>query len=273
MRLINGDTIEEMKKLPDNAVDMVLCDLPYGTTPLSWDKVIPADILWLQYNRVVKPNGAIVLFGSQPFTSMLVASNYRHFKHEIIWEKQRASNFMQVKSAPLKYHENILVFGTNNSGLKTFNPQKYPVIELDEIMAYDKRQMQDFLVNKRYDQFGKVDRRKTINDGGMSTNFTSGSQYRSRNKDTGFRNPKSVVKFNKPLNSNVHPTQKPVPLLEYLIKSYSNENDVVLDNTMGSGSTGVACVNTNRDFIGIELDEKYFRIAENRINQAVHDFQ
>mgnify|MGYP004708375951 CR=1 FL=1 len=271
MQLINGETIKEMSQLPDNSIDMILCDLPYGTTPLKWDKLVPADAMWSQYNRIIKPNGAIVLFGSQPFTSMLVASNYRHFKHEIIWEKQRASNFMQVKTAPLKYHENILVFGTGKSGLKTFNPQKYPVIEIDEIMNYDKKQMTDFLVNKKYDQFGKVDHRKTIKDGGNSTEFASGGQYRSRNKDTGFRNPKSIVKFNKPLNNNVHPTQKPVPLLEYLIKTYSNECDVILDNTMGSGSTGVACINTNRDFIGIELDEKYFKIAEKRINEQLEN--
>jgi len=265
MKLINGDTIQEMAKLPDHSIDMVLCDLPYGTTPLQWDKVIPSKQLWEQYKRLVKPNGAIVLFGSQPFTSMLISSNITNFKHEIIWEKQRASNFMQVHVAPLKYHENIIVFGQSKNKLDTYNPQKYPVIELNEIMEYSKSEMNDFMVNKHYDQFGKIDRRKTIKDGGMSTEFASGGKYRSRNKDTGLRYPKSVIKFNKNLNHNVHPTQKPVPLLEYLIKTYSNESETVLDNTMGSGSTGVACVNTNRDFIGIELDENYFNIAKSRI--------
>jgi len=268
MKLINGDTIEEMSKLPDQSIDMVLCDLPYGTTPLQWDKVIPSEKLWEQYTRLVKPDGAIVLFGSQPFTSMLISSNVTKFKHEIIWEKQRASNFMQVHVAPLKYHENIIVFGQSKSKLVTYNPQRYSVIELSEIMQYSKQEMNDFMVNKKYDQFGKIDRRKTIKDGGVSTEFASGGRYRSRNKDSGLRYPKSVIKFNKNLNSNVHPTQKPVALLEYLIKTYSNENETILDNTMGSGSTGVAAINTNREFIGIELDKNYFEIAKNRINEA-----
>lgn len=267
INLQKGDCLELMEKIPDKSVDMILCDLPYGTTNLKWDKEIPLSKLWCDYNRIVKSGGAIVLFGSQPFTSKLICSNIHNFKHEIIWEKQRASNFMQAKIAPLKIHENILVFSSNKNKLKSFNPQKYEVIELNDIMKYDKKAMRDFLVNKKYDYFGKVDRRNTIKNN-FSTVFASGGNYRVRNKDTGFRNPKSIVKFNKSLNHNVHPTQKPVSLLEYLIRTYSNECELILDNTMGSGSTGVACVNTNRNFIGMELDDEYFKIAQKRIREA-----
>lgn len=269
IKLLHGDCIKLMQDMKDNSVDTVIVDPPYGTTPLKWDNILPFNEMWEQYHRVVKPNGAIVMFSSQPFTSMLVSQNVSEFKHEIIWEKQRASNFMQVKYAPLKYHENIEVFGNGDGKLTTFNPQKYKVIELNDIMDYNKKQMKDFMENRHYDQFGKVDHRKTIKDGGYSTEFAAGGRYRARNKDTGFRNPRSVVKFNKQINGNVHPTQKPVDLLEYLIKTYTNENDLVLDNCMGSGSTGVACQNLKRNFIGMELDDNYFKISEKRLMKGV----
>lgn len=260
-----GDCLELMKKIPDKSIDMILCDLPYGTTACKWDIIIPFDKLWQQYERIIKDHGAIVLFGSQPFTSELIHSNIENFKYEWIWEKQKASNFMGAKYAPLKYHENICVFSYGNH---IYNPQKYRVLELEEIMTYDKKQMKHMLETRDYDRFAKIDRRKTTNNPISNKEHLGNFITRIRNKDDGTRYPKSVIKINKSINGNVHPTQKPVALLEYLIKTYTNENDVVLDNCMGSGSTGVACMNTNRKFIGFELDEGYYDIAKKRIEEV-----
>lgn len=260
--LKQGDCLELMKSIPDKSIDMILCDLPYGMTSCKWDSVIPFDLLWEQYERIIKDNRAIVLFGSQPFTSELIHSNIRNFKYEWIWEKQKASNFMSAKNQPLKYHENICVF---SYGKHIYNPQKYKVLELDEIMTYSKKQMKYMLETRDYDRFGKIDKRKTVLNPKTNKDHLGNSIIRTRNADDGTRFPKSVIKINKSINKNVHPTQKPVALLEYLIKTYTNENEVVLDNCMGSGSTGIACLNTNRKFIGFELDEKYFEIAKNRI--------
>lgn len=263
--LIHGDCLVEMQRILDKSVDMVLCDLPYGTTACSWDVVIPFDKLWEQYRRIVKDNGAIVLFGSQPFTSLLVASNIANFKHEWIWEKQKAGNFMGAKNAPLKYHENIVVFGYGNI---QYHPQKYDVLTIDEIMSMDKKRLVHLFDTRGYDRYAKIDHRHTINNNATNKEYIGTTIQRVRNEDDGTRFPKSVIKINKSINGNVHPTQKPVALLEYLIKTYSNEGNTILDNTMGSGSTMVACVNTKRNGIGIELDDNYFKIAQNRVKQA-----
>lgn len=231
MKLINGDTIEEMSKLEDKSIDMILADLPYGTTRNKWDSIIPLDKLWEQYNRIIKDNGAIVLFGQQPFTSLLVASNLKMYRYDWVWEKSKATGHLNSKKMPLKSFETISIF---YKALPKYNPQ------------------------------GLLRIKPTIRKG-----RNNGSNYGVSDKDSvrNFKNyPKDVLRFSSP-SKHHHPTEKPVELIEYLIKTYSNENDIVLDNTMGSGSTGVACVNTNRDFIGIELDKNYFNIAESRIGK------
>lgn len=233
--LKQGDCLEIMKAIPNKSIDMVLCDLPYGTTTCSWDKVIPFEPLWEEYNRIIKDNGAIILFGSEPFSSKLRLSNLKMYRYDLVWEKTIASNFILCHKQPLKKHENILVFYKKQP---TYNPQ------MEEGKPYqDKRNNGKRNLNVGLDKNLK---RVEIN-------------------NTGFRYPSSIQKFSNGNNKNLHQTQKPIALCEYLIKTYTNENDVVLDNCMGSGSTGVACVNTNRNFIGIELDEQYFNIAKRRI--------
>jgi len=237
-----GDCLELMKDVPDKSVDMILCDLPYGTTACKWDTIIPFNKLWGQYIRIIKEDGAIVLTASQPFTSALVMSNPKMFRHEWIWEKQKASNFVSMKYSPAKYHENILIFSIAKV---KFNPQKWKVPE------------------------EMIDKRKTRNSHYVKKESHVGNLIRTRYIDDGTRYPKSVIFIKKQTNGNLHPTQKPVALMEYLIKTYTKKGDLILDNTMGSGTTGVACINTNRKFIGIELDEKYFNIAKDRINKAL----
>lgn len=228
-----------MKKIPDGSIDLVLTDPPYGTTACKWDTVIPFEPMWEQLKRVTKKNGAIVLFGSQPFTSALVMSNPKMFKYEIIWEKEKPTNFLLVKKQIAKQHENILVFYSNQP---TYNPQMY----------------------KCEDKY--LDKRKTYNNSEQKQDSIIGKTTLQckRRKEDGLRYPKSVYKVSRERNS-LHPTQKPVALMEYLIKTYTNEGDTVLDFTMGSGTTGVACKNLNRNFIGIELDKEYFEIAKKRI--------
>lgn len=236
MNLILGDCLEKMKDIPDGSVDMVLTDPPYGTTKCKWDTVIPFEPMWKELNRVTKKNGATVLFGIQPFTSALVMSNPKMFKYEWIWEKSHPTGFGSVKYNPLKYHENLLVFGR---GTTTYNPQKW--------------------IGSPNHSMGK------IVEGGQ---IKSDSYIRIKavqSQQSNEKYPKSVQKFSNPRYKNMHPTQKPVALLEYLIKTYTNEGETVLDFTTGSGSTGVACQNTGRNFIGIEKDENYFEIAKNRI--------
>ena len=244
IKLILGDCLVKMKDIPDKSIDMILCDLPYGTTACKWDTIIPFEPLWEQYKRIIKDNGAIVLTASQPFTTKLINSNIELFKYEWIWEKSRTVGFLNAKNAPLKKHENVLVFSKGktancNKNNMIYNPQG--LIEINKVNKSVK-QSDDTVVGNRP----------------------------SRNKDyiakyTGY--PTSIIKFNNE-NKQIHPTQKPVKLFEYLIKTYTNEDEIVLDNCMGSGSTGVACVNTNRKFIGIELDKNYFQIAIKRINEA-----
>ena len=265
INLYKGDCLEVMDKLIEQGikVDAIITDPPYGTTACKWDSIIPFDAMWERLNKLIKPNGAIVLFGSEPFSSLLRVSNLKNYKYDWIWEKQKASNFMGVKYSPLKYHEIISVFSNNKH---YYYPQKYKVLELEEILTYDKKTLKSMLETKDYDRFGYVDKRKTVNNPTTNKEHIGNNITRVRNADDGFRNPKSILKINKDINSNVHPTQKPVALMEYLIKTYTNENELVLDFTFGSCSTGVACVNTNRKFIGIELDDNYFEIAEKRIN-------
>ena len=239
-----GDCLEVMKTISDSSVDMILCDLPYGTTACKWDTIIPFEPLWKEYKRIIKDNGAIVLTASQPFTSVLVTSALEIFKHEWIWEKQKASNFMSFKYSPAKYHENIVVFC---KGTPKYNPIMWQISE--ELR----------------------DKRKTINNPITNKECHMGNVIRFRKADDGSRYPKSILKIDKSINKNIHPTQKPVALFEYLIKTYTNEGDLVLDNCAGSGTTGVACKNLNRNCILIEKDEEYFKIAERRINNTTEN--
>lgn len=231
-----GDCLDLMPQIADNSVDMILCDLPYGTTACKWDVIIPFDKLWEQYKRICKPNTAIVLFGKQPFTSHLILSNQDWFRYEMIWEKTRAGNSMQLGKQPAAIHENILVFYDKTP---VFNDQR-------------------FKVDEKY-----IDKRKSIRDSYYKSEHYSGVM--KRKADDGWRHSQSVLPFNSVWHKDMHPCEKPVELLQYLIRTYTNENDVVLDNTMGSGSTIIAAIRENRQYIGIEKDEKYFDIANKRI--------
>ena len=234
IELYNGDCLELMKSIQDKSVDMILCDLPYGTTACKWDTVIPFEPLWEQYNRIIKDNGAIVLFGSEPFSSALRMSNIKNFKYDWIWDKvNRYTGYGSCKYAPLKRYEIVSVFYKSKP---TYNPQ--------------------MMQGKPY--------KKT---GDYSSKIYGTDKVKKHGKNNGERYPFNILQYkgDDKKNGFLHPTQKPIALLEYLIKTYTNEGDVVLDNCMGSGSTGVACVNTNRDFIGIELDKDYFNIAKQRI--------
>ena len=239
--LLQGDCLELMKKIEDGSVDLILCDPPYGTTNTKgWDKVIDAQKMWEQYNRIIKPNGNIVLFGSQPFTSLMITSNLEMFRYEWIWDKTKGSNFLNANCQPLKSHENIMVFSKlptspNKKGNAVYNPQKTGA---DEYISQRGTPSEIF-------NGGEVKRVATVLKG---------------------RHPKTIITYKK--DGKLHPTQKPVALLEYLVKTYTNEGATVMDNCMGSGSTGVACINTGRKFIGIELDEQHFDIAKKRIYEA-----
>ena len=235
INLMQGDCLERMKEIPNGSVDMVLTDPPYGTTQCKWDSIIPLDPMWEQLKRVIKPNGAIVMTASQPFTTILIASNIKKFKYCLVWKKSRSTGFLQAKFMPMKSHEDIVVFV--GSGKPTYNPQK-------------------------------TSGHKPTNSAkgcGHSPTFGASKERDYSGGDT-TRNPKSIISFKS--ERGLHPTQKPVALMEYLVKTYTNEGETVLDFAMGSGSTGVACKNLNRDFIGIELDESYFSIAKERIGNA-----
>ena len=272
-KIYQGDCLEVMDKLIEQEVlvDAIICDPPYGTTACKWDSVIPFDEMWLRLNKLIKSNGAIVLFGSEPFSSALRMSNIKNYKYDWIWEKQKAANFMGAKYSPLKYHEIVSVFSNNKH---EYYPQKYKVLELEEILTYNKKTLKNMFETKDYDRFGVVDKRKTVNDCIDPKDCHYGTMKKIiRNADDGYRNPKSVLKINKDINSNVHPTQKPVALIEYLVKTYTNEGELVLDFTIGSGTTAVACINTNRNFIGIEKDEGYYKIATDRINKRIQELK
>lgn len=237
---MQGDCLEKMKNISDGTIDMVLADPPYGTTACKWDSIIPLEPMWEQLKRVIKPNGVIVMTASQPFTSVLVMSNVDDFRHEWQWIKNRGSNFANTVREPMKEHESVLVF---SKGKWTYN-----------------KQMQERTG-------GGADRAKYgVAFRTQSENYQK-FEGREHQKLSKLRVPSSWQKFN--CEVGLHPTQKPVALMEYLVKTYTNEGEVVLDFTMGSGTTGVACVNLNRNFVGIELDEEYFKISERRINEEM----
>lgn len=237
--LFCGDCLSIMPTIPDKSIDMILCDLPYGKTKNKWDSIIDLSKLWAQYNRIIKTNGIIILFGQDKFSAKLMLSNEKMHRYNIVWEKTSPTGFLNAKKMPLRSHEDILIFYKN---LPIYNPQKTTGHVRKVSSAIHKRN------SIKTDNYGNH---------GL-TGYDSTERY-----------PRSVVKFKTDKQKEaLHPTQKPVKLMEYLIRTYSNEGHLVLDNTMGSGTTGVACVNTNRNFIGIEMDEKYFSIAERRINDA-----
>lgn len=237
--LLHGDCLELMKTLPDKSVDLILCDLPYGTTSCKWDSIIPLDSLWEKYNRIGKENAVFVFTASQPFTSLLVMSNIKNYKYSWVWQKDGGSNFATVKYMPMKEHEDICVFYRTKP---TYNPQK-----------------QERVGSRK----GKIT--KTIDSG--RTDSVYGTQVGGKVLIVPeLRCPSSVQRFSR--ERGLHPTQKPVALMEYIIRTYTNEGDTVLDNCMGSGTTGVAAKRLNRNFIGIELDQKYFDIAKQRIEEA-----
>ena len=230
--LYNGDCLEIMDKLIEDGikVDAIITDTPYGTTACKWDTVIPFDEMWLRLNKLIKPNGAIVLFGSEPFSSLLRVSNLKNFKYTLIWDKTKSGNFALAKKQPMKSHENIDIFYLKQP---TYNPQM-------EVRGNIRKKGG----GKASDNFGII------------PTISFNNEYY----------PKSIMTYSTgSRKEHFHPTQKPVALMEYLIKTYTNENETVLDFTMGSGTTGVACKNLNRNFIGIELDKKYFEIAKERI--------
>jgi site-specific DNA-methyltransferase (adenine-specific) len=242
--LMQGDCLERMKEIPDGSVDMILTDPPYGTTACKWDSIIPLEPMWEQLKRIIKPNGAIVITASQPFTSVLINSNIKQFKYSWVWEKSKASNFLQAGYMPLKSHEDIVVFC--EKGKPTYNPQ--------------------MVDGKPYSGEKRAGKKGSNSD---VVNNVPNPQKRKGSSD-GRRKPRTVQYFKtaESEGKTSHPTQKPVALMEYLIKTYTNENETVLDFTMGSGTTGCAAKKLNRDFIGIELDEAYFNIAKERIENT-----
>ena len=251
-KLYNRDCLDVMEDINSKSIDMILCDLPYGITSCKWDIVIPFDKLWAQYERIIKDNGAIVLFGDEPFTSLLITSNIKKFRNKLTWNKEIPTGFLNAKKMPLKVTEDICIFYKK---LPTYNPQM--IKRTKEEIKIAKRK-----ANKTYK--GRKDTYQNTPYRELKPNINPNCEEKY---------PTNLIKFNrrgKECNTlnRCHPTQKPVDLLEYLIKTYTNEGEVVLDNCMGSGSTGVACVNTNRNFIGIEINEGYFNTAKIRIEEA-----
>lgn len=236
--IYNEDCLEGMKRIPDKSVDMILCDLPYGTTACKWDTIITFEQLWEQYERVIKDNGAIVLTASQPFTSALIMSNPKKFKYCWTWDKVTAKGHLVAKIRPMQQTEDIVVFG---KGKITYYP----------IMVPREKERKD--VDTEYSR----------------TEIMGGETTREQKKITRtHKYPKTILRFsNASQKGKIHPTQKPVALFEYLIKTYTNEGETVLDNCMGSGTTAIACLNTNRNYIGFELDETYFNLANERIDK------
>ena len=245
-KLFNGDCLEVMKGIEDKSIDAIITDPPYGTTACKWDSVIDFDLMWEQLNRVIKPNGAIVLFGSEPFSSALRMSNIKNYKYDWKWNKNKKTGFANAKKQPMRCVEDVLVFYKK---LPVYNPQG--LIRIDKTVKNGKSVGGNTL---------RADIKESANKGSLRT---QGKEYKQE-----FTNYPNQVLSVKSATKTVHPTQKPVALMEYLIKTYTKENETVLDFTMGSGSTGVACYNTNRNFIGIEQDENYFNIAQNRIEET-----
>ncbi len=240
-RLLHGDCLERMKDIENGSIDMILCDPPYGTTACKWDSIIPLEPMWEQLNRIIKPNGAIVLFGSEPFSSALRMSNIKNYKYDWIWDKVSATNFVHAKNKPMKQHEIISIFSLGVTIHKGQSKIR---------MIYNPQGLKE--INKT--------RKRTVN---SDVSFSKRPSHKESFVSTHTNYPKTILSYKR--DKGLHPTQKPVALMEYLIKTYTNEGETVLDFTMGSGTTGVACKNTNRNFIGIEKDENYFEIAKKRI--------
>ena len=319
--LYKGDCLEVMKNIEDKSIDLILCDLPYGTTACEWDNVIDLELLWKHYKRIIQPSGIIVLTASQPFTSILTVSNLSWFNYSLVWEKEMGTNFLSCKYMPLKSHEDILVFSNTNDIGKNEELRQYFYNEkirggftnkqINEMLGYStkgsgmaghffKKDKQQFSIPKEKDyiklqetgyfqkpyyeikeMYDCKTNKKIYNpqmEKGKAYKIKQGSGSEVYNnkennivtENNGERYPKSVLKFNRDKNK-LHPTQKPVKLLEYLIKTYTNENMTVLDNCMGSNSTGIACINTNRNYIGIEKDDTYFDLAIDRTKKHIQD--
>lgn len=246
LQLYNDDCLKVMPTLPEHSIDLILADLPYAKTHNHWDSLIPFDSLWEQYNRIIKDHGAIVLFGQTDFSAQLIMSNPKMFRYTLVWDKVRTTGFLNAKRMPLRRHEDILVFYKK---LPTYNPQMVEGGEPSHSRG------------KRW-----ADKGNTQDDGKIYGKYQH--DYDAPSTHTNLKYPTSILRFSNKVQGNLHPTQKPVKLLEYLIKTYTNENMTVLDNTMGSGSTGVAAKVLNRSFIGIEQDKHYFEIAKQRIEET-----
>jgi len=245
-KIHHGDCLEIMKDIRTGSVDMTLCDLPYGTTACKWDEVIPLNDMWDQYNRIIKDSGMIVLTGDEPFTSKLISSNIANFKYRITWDKMQGSGFLNAKKMMLKQTEDICVFSKVKLGHSTYNPQ---------------------MRKKETHKIRNVGKRKPIG----KTTYGEHNGQLSKDYDNTLSYPTNLISISsksKECNSQnrFHPTQKPVALFEYLIKTYTNEGETILDNCMGSGTTAIACINTNRNYIGFELDEEYYKASIERIN-------
>tara|TARA_R110002073_G_scaffold16003_1_gene62248 strand:+ start:71 stop:967 length:897 start_codon:yes stop_codon:yes gene_type:complete len=250
--LLQGDCLERMKEIPDDSVNLILCDLPYGSTKCKWDTIIDINKLWLEYKRIIKkPSGVILLFGQQPFTSRLVSSNYEWFKYNIIWKKNKTTQFLLANYRPMKCTEDICVFSkggaaaaSRKKGNMTYNPQNLIPVNIKKKNSKER-------IGKMLNQSHHL---------GPNNKLISNTEYSQK-----FTNyPIELIEFDIEYDT-IHETQKPVKLIEYLIKTYSNEKETVLDNTMGSGTTGIGCINTNRKFIGIELNKLYYKLSKHRI--------
>lgn len=248
----NEDCLEGMQRIPDNSIDCIICDLPYGTTRCKWDVVIPFSDLWKQYERIIKPLGAIVLFGVEPFTSELIMSNRKMFREKLTWQKHKPGNFGNAKYMHLKYSEDIVVFAKRKC---TYNPQMQPRLS-DRVRQAQKGNSKQWRTN-----------RTDMQEVSFATQYATPREWTSYDAD--YKYPSNVITIPSVVGNSKeklpHPTQKPIALLEYLIKTYSNIGDTVLDNCMGSGTTAIACINTNRHYIGFEKDEQYFLMSQKRI--------
>lgn len=323
-QVLHGDCLELMKDIPDESIDMILCDLPYGTTACKWDVIIPFDKLWEQYERVLKDKGSIILTASQPFTSILLMSNLKWFSHEWVWEKEMGSNFMLANKQPLKIHESILVFNrpinevkndfgkysdirdyfqeerkktnlsykeinekcfgsaSNGGGMASNiltsykkgwsfpSKEKYEALQKIGICKNPYYELKNeylkaFEIDRTYNPIKTDGKPYVIKQGGVSDVYGN-KENNITTENNGDRFPTSILKIKRD-KEKVHPTQKPIALFEYLIKTYTNEGDLVLDNCAGSGTTAIACINTNRNYILMEKEEKYFEIIENRIKK------
>jgi len=255
VKIINGDCLEVMKTIESDSINLILCDLPYGTTKCKWDCIINIEELWKEYKRIlIKPTGVVVLFGQQPFTSKLISANYEWFKYNFIWKKNKTTQYLLANYRPMKCTEDICVFSpggaaaaSRHKGNMTYNPQNLIPVNITKKNS-EKR------IGKMLNQLHHL---------GPNNKLTGDSEYKQS-----FTNyPTELIEFDIE-NDTIHETQKPVSLIEYLIKTYSNDNDLVLDNTMGSGTTGIGCINTNRRFIGIELEKKYFDLSQDRLTKS-----